>query len=312
MIVLDEKIQLNSSERTAVTLGKFDGLHLGHQKLIREVIRAREEGLSSVVFTFQRPPKELVLKASSQVLLTNREKRLHLERMGVDYMVEYPFNDQVLRMEPEEFLEKVLVKGLHVKKIVTGPDFRFGYQRRGDVEFLKEKASQYDYEVIVLSKAATEDGSVISSSRIREILAEGKIELANKLLGYPYTITGEVVHGNHLGRTFGVPTINQIPEQEKLLPPNGVYTSMVQVDDVWYKAVSNVGYKPTIEGNYPKGVETCLFDFEQDVYGRTLDVVLYHFQRPEQKFNGFEELIEQLQRDTAGSKAFFAAHPEIK
>lgn len=311
MRVIAGKIGNEVQENTAVTLGKFDGIHLGHQKLIREVLKSKDKGQAAAVFTFQRAPRELLGEAHAPVLLTNREKRIHMERLGVDYLVEYPFNMEIMHMDAEDFLREVLIKGLHAKKIITGPDYHFGYKRKGDVAFLRANAEKYGYEVKVIEKERADDNEVISSSLIRKEIAKGNIERANELLGYPYTVTGEVVHGNHLGRTFGVPTINQIPEQEKLLPPNGVYASMVKVDDIWYKAVSNVGYKPTIEGNYPKGVETCIFDFDQDVYGRTLDVMFFHYQRPEQKFKDLTALIAQLQRDTDGSKDFFAMHPEI-
>ena len=138
------------------------------------------------------------------------------------------------------------------------------------------------------------------------------MERANELLGYPYTVTGEVVHGNHLGRTFGMPTINQIPAEEKLLPPNGVYTARVEVDGHLYEGVSNVGYKPTIEGNYPRGVETYIFGFDKNVYGRTLDVQLFHYQRKEQKFSSVEELKAQLARDAEGSRQFFEQHRKMQ
>lgn len=290
---------------SAVTLGKFDGLHLGHRRLIGEVLKAGEEGLETVAFTFSIPPKAFTERSLQPVLLTKREKRIHMERLGIDTLVEYPFTEAVCHMEPEDFVEQVLVKGLKVKRIVTGADFRFGYRRRGNVELLSQLAEIYGYELTVIEKERDAGGRIISSTLVREELRLGHVEQVNELLGYPYTVTGEVVHGNHLGRTFGMPTINQIPAREKLLPPNGVYTAAVELEGKTYQGVANVGYKPTIEGNYPKGVETYIFDFDRDLYGKTLDVQLFHYQRKEQKFASVEELKAQLVKDAGESRRFF-------
>lgn len=294
-----------SGRPSAVTLGKFDGLHRGHRKLIGEVLRSKAEGLETVVFTFSRPPRTVTEGEAQPVLLTNREKRIHMERLGVERLVEYPFTEEVSRMEPEAFVE-LLVKELQVKRIVTGPDFCFGCQRRGNTALLSQLAEVYGYGLTVIEKERDAAGRVISSTLVREELALGHLEQVNRLLGYPYTVTGEVVHGNHLGRTFGMPTINQIPDREKLLPPNGVYTAAVEIDGKIWRGVSNVGYKPTIEGNYPKGVETYIFDFDRDLYGRTLDVQLFRYQRKERQFASVEELKAQLVKDAEESRRFFA------
>ncbi|MCI8275881.1 MAG: bifunctional riboflavin kinase/FAD synthetase [Lachnospiraceae bacterium] len=294
---------------SAVTLGKFDGLHLGHRKLIGEVLKAKEEGLETVVFTFSIPPRAFTEREMQPILLTRREKRAHMERLGIGVLVEYPFTEAVCRMEPEDFVKQVLVRGLQVKRVVTGPDFCFGYRRRGDVELLSRLAAVYGYELTVIEKERDAKGRIISSTLVREELGLGHVEQANELLGYPYTVTGEVVHGNHLGRTFGMPTINQIPAKEKLLPPNGVYTAAIEIDGKIYRGVSNVGYKPTIEGDYPKGVETYIFDFNRDLYGKTLDVQLFHYQRREQKFASVEKLKAQLVKDARESRSFFERHP---
>ena len=290
---------------SAVTLGKFDGLHLGHRTLIGEVLKAGEDGLETVAFTFSLPPRTFTEREMQPVLLTRREKRIHMERLGLGTLVEYPFTEAVCHMEPEDFVEQVLVKGLKVKRIVTGPDFCFGYRRRGNVELLSRLADVYGYELTVIEKERDAKGRIISSTLVREELSQGHVEQVNELLGYPYTVTGEVVHGNHLGRTFGMPTINQIPAREKLLPPNGVYTAAVEIEGKTYRGVSNVGYKPTIEGNYPKGVETYIFDFDRDLYGKTLDVQLFHYQRKEQKFASVEELKAQLVKDARESRSLF-------
>ena len=312
MKLISGQVEVSGDRPSAVTLGKFDGIHRGHQKLIRETMKAEEQGLQTVVFTFMRPPRSLVKGDGQPVLLTNREKRAHMEKLGVDLMIEYPFTEAVSHMEPEAFVEQVLVKGLKVKRIVTGPDFCFGYRRRGNITLLEQLSAVFGYELTVIEKERAADGQIISSTLVRQELLAGNVERANELLGYPYTVTGEVVHGNHLGRTFGMPTINQIPAEEKLLPPNGVYTARVEVDGQLYEGVSNVGYKPTIEGNYPRGVETYIFGFDKNVYGRTLDVQLFHYQRKEQKFSSVEELKAQLARDAEGSRQFFEQHRKMQ
>lgn len=312
MKLISRQVEVSEDRPSAVTLGKFDGIHRGHQKLIRETMKAEEQGLQTVVFTFMRPPRSLVKGDGQPVLLTNREKRAHMEKLGVDLMIEYPFTESVCHMEPEAFVEQVLVKGLKVKRIVTGPDFCFGYRRRGNITLLEQLSAVFGYELTVIEKERAADGQIISSTLVRQELLAGNVERANELLGYPYTVTGEVVHGNHLGRTFGMPTINQIPAEEKLLPPNGVYTARVEVDGHLYEGVSNVGYKPTIEGNYPRGVETYIFGFDKNVYGRTLDVQLFHYQRKEQKFSSVEELKAQLARDAEGSRQFFEQHRKMQ
>ena len=312
MKLISGQVEVSGDRPSAVTLGKFDGIHRGHQKLIRETMKAEEQGLQAVVFTFMRPPRSLVKGDGQPVLLTNREKRAHMEKLGVDLMIEYPFTEAVCHMEPEAFVEQVLVKGLKVKRIVTGPDFCFGYRRRGNITLLEQLSAVFGYELTVIEKERAADGQIISSTLVRQELLAGNVERANELLGYPYTVTGEVVHGNHLGRTFGMPTINQIPAEEKLLPPNGVYTARVEVDGQLYEGVSNVGYKPTIEGNYPRGVETYIFGFDKNVYGRTLDVQLFHYQRKEQKFSSVEELKAQLARDAEGSRQFFEQHRKMQ
>ena len=190
----------------------------------------------------------------------------------------------------------MIVSRLNVKCIVVGDDFRFGHNRAGDHELLLKLAPKYGYELIVVDKLK-DNGRDISSTYIREEVARGNIKKANSLLGYPYFIMGRVVHGKQLGRTLGIPTINILPEAEKILPPFGVYASKVNVSDKWYLGITNIGRKPTIEGENPVGVETYIIDFSQDVYDHVVTVELYDFLRPEKKFDSIEELKEQISGD---------------
>ena len=198
-------------------------------------------------------------------------------------------------MEPEEFVS-MIVSRLNVKCIVVGDDFRFGHNRAGDHELLLKLAPKHGYELIVVDKLK-DNGRDISSTYIREEVARGNIKKANSLLGYPYFIMGRVVHGKQLGRTIGIPTINMLPEAEKILPPFGVYASKVNVSDKWYLGITNIGRKPTIEGENPVGVETYIIDFSQDVYDYVVTIELYDFLRPEKKFDSIEELKEQISGD---------------
>lgn len=281
---------------TVVTLGKFDGLHRGHKKLLEEVFRYRERGYRSAVFTFETAPGTLMKGKLQTMITTNAERKANLEQAGVDFLVEYPFNREVAHMMPEEFISQVLIGQMNAKAIVSGSDFHFGYQRSGDVELLKKLAPKYGYEMIVVEKALDGDRE-ISSTYIREELAMGNIEKANELLGYTYMIHGLVVHGRHLGSTLGFPTVNILPREQKHLPAFGVYLSQAVIDGVVYDGITNIGRKPTIEGEHPVGVETYIYDLDENLYDKWIEVRLIGFIRPEQKFTGVEELKRQVLSD---------------
>ena len=242
-------------EPTAVTLGKFDGLHRGHKKLLEELFRFREKGCKTAVFTFETAPGTLIRKKLQTMITTNEERYENLRDAGVDYLVEYPFNEQVASMSPEEFVVHVLKGQMNAEAIVAGTDFHFGRNRSGDVAFLKANAEKFRYDLTVVEKAM--DGErEISSTYIREELAAGRIEKANELLGYTYSIQGRVVHGKHLGTGMGFPTVNLLPPSQKHLPAFGVYLSEVEIDGKLYPGITNIGRKPTIKGEHPAGVET--------------------------------------------------------
>ena len=207
-------------------------------------------------------------------------------------------------MEPEDFIAKI-VHQLHVKCFVVGSDFHFGHNRRGDYHMLKDLSDKYGYEVLVIDKMQ-EDKRDISSTFVREEIAKGNIEKANHLLGYHYFVTGEILHGRHLGSTkLGIPTINQIPPEEKLLPESGVYVTEVRLGDRSCRGVTNVGVKPTIEGKNPVGVETHLLDFAGDLYGKVVTVEFLTRIREERKFLSIEALKEEMQNNIAYARAWF-------
>lgn len=288
---------------TAVTLGKFDGLHRGHQKLFEKVNELKCENCCSVVFTFTIPPSLLLTGTPIKKINTNIERRHFMERFGVDYLIEHSFTDGMSRMTPREFAEQILVKQIHAANVVVGDDFHFGYKRSGNVTVLTELGKELGFQVLTMEKERY-NGREISSSYVREALFIGDIELANHLLGYPYTIFGTVLHGHEIGRTLGLPTINLIPDQDKLLPPNGVYVSKTKVGDKYYAGITNIGKKPTVGPNEPVGVETYLFDWEGDLYGAEVEVMLFHYKRPEQQFESLESLKNQIRRDVTFGREF--------
>lgn len=282
-------------EETAVTLGKFDGLHRGHQKLIKRTMGYQRQGYKSTVFTLDFGRKEM--------LLTGEERRKILEKKGVSYLIDCPFLPEVASMEPEDFIQSVLVDKLHAKKIVVGEDFHFGHNRKGDARLLKELEHIYEYEAEIVRKEKEGDRE-ISSTYIREEIAKGNMEAAGRLLGYPYFVSGEVLHGRHIGSRLLVPTTNLVPTTRKLLPPNGVYISRTLVNGREYGGITNIGYKPTV-GEKFRGVETYMFDFDEDLYGCDITVQLLKFLRPEKKFDSIDLLREQMKQDIGVGRSFF-------
>lgn len=293
-------------EETVISLGKFDGIHRGHELLMEHLSMKKEEGLAAVVFTFDIPPRKNVSGTETKVLTTNQEKRHIFEDLGVDYLVECPFTTDIMCMEAEDFIEKI-VRQLHVKCVVVGADFHFGHNRRGDYRMLQKFSKPLGYEVVVVKKI-TEDARDISSTFVREEIIKGNIEKANHLLGYRYFVTDVVKHGNQIGRTIGIPTINQVPPKDKLLPPNGVYITEVFIDDNRYRGITNVGCKPTIEGENPIGVETHLLEFKEDVYDKLVTVEFLCRVREERKFTSIDALKEQMQNDIAFGRAYFTSN----
>lgn len=283
-------------EESAVTLGKFDGFHRGHQKLIGRIRQMENESCKSVVFTLNS-------RRARGLLLTDEERREHLEKMGVSYLIDCPFVPEIAGMEPEEFVEKILVEKLHAKHLIVGEDFRFGCGRSGDCQTLLSLQKNYGFRVEVVPKEQYQ-GREISSTYVKEALERGNMELVQQLLGYSYYVSGEVLHGRKIGRTLGMPTTNLVPTTKKLLPPNGVYLSVTEVNEKRYPGITNIGYKPTVGADF-RGVETYLFDFDGDLYGEMTRVELLRFERPEQKFDSLQELKERMYQDIAAGREYF-------
>lgn len=296
------------SRGTAVTLGKFDGLHRGHQILLKKIAGQKRNGLDSMVFTFDMPPSTLLTGKTRQQLNTNEERARRLAGAGMDYLVVYPFNETVCRMEPEEFVREILAGCCRMKYLAVGTDFRFGHCRKGDVSLLRKLAEKYGYVCEVMEKEGDGKRS-ISSTYIREELAKGHMEKVNELLGYPFTVSGRVIHGAQLGRQWGMPTLNVQPDPYKLLPPNGVYCSWTFAEGAFRPGITNIGCKPTVSDARIRGAETYLYDFEGDLYGKEVDVLLMRYMRPERRFQSVSLLREQLARDMEAGRKYFREVP---
>ena len=285
-------------EPTVVTIGKFDGRHKGHQKLLGRMLELkRQKGYRAAVFTFDTAPMAKLSGTDQKVITTNQERRNNMAKMGIDYLVEYPFTRDVVHLSAEAFVREILIGKMNARAMVVGTDCGFGYQRSGNAQVLKELSSRYGYELEVIVKEQDEKRD-ISSTYIKEELAGGRMEKANKLLGEPYAIHGTVVHGNHVGGpVLGFPTVNIIPPEEKFLPPFGVYVSRVVTEDGIFGGITNIGRKPTVERDCAVGVETYIFGLDKDLYGTDIEVQLLNYERPERKFDSLEQLKEQLKRD---------------
>lgn len=281
-------------EHTAVCIGKFDGIHRGHRLLISHAAKQREK---TVMFTFSM--------GEGKVLYAPGEKRCLAKKLGVDYLVEIPFDDSFRKQTPEDFAVHILKDRCGADKVIVGRDFRFGKERSGDTKALERLGEKNGFDVVVYDKLIL-DGEVVSSTRIRNLIQEGRISEANHLLGTPYFISGIVTKGNQLGRTIQTPTANVCPASCKVLPPFGVYAVLAEVENELYYGVSNLGVKPTIADKNPTGLEVWLFEYEGDLYGKEITVYLIDAMRREQKFASLEQLKTQIQKDTIRAKEILA------
>ncbi|MDO5135521.1 MAG: bifunctional riboflavin kinase/FAD synthetase [Eubacteriales bacterium] len=280
--------------KSAVTLGKFDGIHRGHQKLVERVLEQKEKGLQAVLLAFDLPGKRI---------LAREERRRLLEKMGVDILLECPLTDHFKHMSPETFAREILADALHAACVVVGEDYRFGFQRKGTPGLLKKLGMEYGFQVEVLPKEMAMERK-ISSSFIREELKRGNMEKVTALLGCDYFVEGEILHGRGLGHRMLLPTTNIRPPEDKLMPPNGVYITESHFERGTYQGITNVGYKPTVGGTF-MGVETYLFHCGEDLYGESCQVDFKHFLRPEQRFSSLEALKSQLLRDAKSGEQYF-------
>lgn len=297
--------QLNTN--TAVAMGKFDGIHIGHRKLLESILERKKSGLKACIFTFDPAPSVLFGLSDGRELSTRDEKRILFEKMGIDILVEFPMTKETASIPAADFVREYLCKRLCARYIAAGEDVSFGSRGAGNATLLQSLKSELGYELSLIEKVCVE-GAEVSSTRIRSLIEAGEVEAAEKLLGSPYTIRGVVSDGKKLGRTIGFPTANIYPGADKLMPRKGVYFSKVRIWDKdkvhnkEYAAISNVGCKPTVSEEPVMGVETFLYDFAGDIYGQVIEVELLGFHRPETRFESVEALKSQLQNDIKEGK----------
>ena len=298
---------INDKHRGCVlTIGNFDGVHLGHQKVLQQVVaQAKSLGLPSVVMTFEPQPYEYFSQEQAPArLMRLREKIYALLQQGVDYVFCLPFNAKTRHLSATDFIEQVLLDGLAVRYLVVGDDFRFGCDRKGDYALLQQWGERSGFAVNDTPTHCLGDLR-ISSTRVRQLLVEGHFDQAATLLGQPYCISGRVTHGNKLGRTIGVPTANMHLRRYSA-PLSGVFAVKVKLSDgQYYYGVANVGVKPTVGGITRPILEVHLFEFDQDIYGQQISVTFVQKLRDEQKFADFGALTAQIARDISQAKQLF-------
>ena len=288
----------SSNKKTILTLGTFDGVHIGHKKILEKVTQGTENSkYESVVLTFFPHPR-MVLQEQSEIKLLNTipEKIDLLEQIGVENLIVHPFDETFSRLTAEDFVETVLVGKLNIQKIIIGHDHRFGRNRTANIDDLIEFGHKYGFEVEQISVQEINAISV-SSTKIRQALSEADMALANKYLGYNYFLTGTIVKGKQLGRTIGFPTANiHIEEGYKLIPKNGAYIVKANIDQQIVYGMMNIGFNPTVE-NKSLSIEVHLIDFNEDIYDKRIKITLLQYLRPEQKFESLEALTAQLNLD---------------
>jgi riboflavin kinase / FMN adenylyltransferase len=289
---------------TAIALGNFDGIHCGHRQVIEPVLAAREQAvlrLYATVVSFSPHPREFFSKQPLALLSPFEERIALLEQTGVDQLMVLPFDQELANLSPAEFVQQILVEQLQAKHISVGKDFRFGHRRAGNADLLQQLAAQQGIEVTQVS-LQTLDGERISSSAIRQALAQGDIQTTSQLLGRPYRLIGKVVKGQQVGRTIGFPTANLQLPSNKLVPAQGVYGVRVSGKDInqgdAIAGVMNIGNRPTVNG-LEQTIEVHILDWQGDLYGQELTVELLEFIRSEQRFPSLDALKEQISADCA-------------
>lgn len=303
MKIICDTTEFQIEQKSAIAIGKFDGIHKGHIELLSHIIRMKEQGMAAVVFTFHPSAAAFFGQSKGAELTTRYEKRQLFKDMGIDILVEFPLNKETAAILPTEFIEKILVDQMHAGYIAAGEDLSFGYKGLGNRELLIEMSEKYGYQVQIINKVYYKNRE-ISSTYVREEVETGDMEVSARLLGRYYSFEGQVKRGSRLGRRLGMPTLNLYPDEEKLLPPKGVYYSRVLYEGCTYPGITNIGCKPTVNHENTISVETYLYDFDKDMYGEKIVTELLQFKRPEQRFKGVEELKVQMERDIAQGRAF--------
>ena len=297
--------QFLTKKKTVITIGTFDGVHLGHQSILKKLAEAKENGIYETLLLTFFPHPRMVLQQDTSIKLLNtiEEKAELLDKFGIDNLIIHPFDAAFSNLSAEEFVKEILVDKLNIHKIIIGHDHRFGKNRTADINDLISFGKKYGFEVEQIS-AQEIDEIAISSTKIRKALLEGDIQLANQYLGYSYFISGKVIDGKKIGRTIGFPTANiEVKENYKLLPKNGVYIVSSQINNMMYYGMMNIGHNPTL-GENEQSIEVHFFELNEDIYNKNLEISFLEHIRDEKKFNSITELQSQLEKDKAFSLGF--------
>lgn len=304
MIVINKLEDIKNIPPCSIALGNFDGVHVGHRTLIKKAVeKAHELCIHSAVFTFSNHPKNLF--AGENVvknIIYQEEKAALIEKLGVDYLFNVEFTREVACMNPMSFIDDLLVDKMNLREAFCGFNYHFGYKAAGNPHILRQRGLVKGYNVNEM-EPVTIDGDVVSSTLIRSLIRSGDMEECEKYLGRKYSIGGEVVVGNRLGRTIGFPTSNIMIDENMVTPPNGVYITNCYYNGHKYNSITNVGVKPTI-GDFQKNMETHIFDFNKELYGKHIQIEFLKMTREEAKFSSVEELSAQIVKDCKQAKEF--------
>lgn len=295
----------NIMRPTVLTLGVFDGLHLGHQRIMQTVVeRAAAIGAVPTAITFDPHPRAVLHPETAPPLLQTLDQRLaNLEVMGIKQAIVIPFDREFAAREADEFLTNIIHERLQAKEVYLGKGFEFGRNRGGNIDLLRKMSSELGFIADEVDEVQLR-GQRISSSAIRRLLAEGKVNLARRMLGRPYGVEGVIIRGLRRGHTIGFPTANLKPHN-RVIPRYGVYATATLIDGTWRKSITNIGVRPTFESEADASIETFVFDFDGDLYGAVLRVRFLHRIRDERKFNGIEELTAQIKTDSERARNYF-------
>lgn len=288
-------------QHTILTSGTFDGVHLGHQKIIQHVVdlKKRTPNAQTVVLTYHPHPRLVLFPEQKdlKILTTLEEKAILLEDLGIDHLCIIPFTKRFASTSSENFIKRIIQKKLQTRQFVIGYDHRFGKNREGGFDYLKENEDRFGFKVEEIPRQDIEDNA-ISSTRIRKALFDGDIETANELLGYEFSITGKVVKGKQIGRTIGYPTANlKLTDKNKLIPKQGIYAVRIFHKYEFYGGMLSIGVRPTIGKNLKQTIEVNIFDFDKDIYDKNITLQFVKYLRPEEKYNSLDELKIQLAKD---------------
>lgn len=288
---------IDNIKRSVVTIGNFDGLHKGHQVLIKKAVDyGIENKIKSVALTFENHPGNYFVPNSIKNIISNEKKINRLKNLGIDLIVSIPFDEYMTKISSQEFVENILINKLGIEKIIVGHDFTFARNKEGNTDLLKILALKYKFELEVV-KPIKINGTRVSSTYIRKLVAQGSVCDVKNYLGYNYEIEGIVIHSKKLGRTIGFPTANIEVDKDILIPKNGIYATKVYVEDEIYFGATNIGYNPTVDGK-KLSIETNILDFDEDIYGKVIKIEFLERIRDEKKFSSLEELKSQLEKDT--------------